>query len=348
MRIGVVCPYDLGRHGGVQDQARRLVGWLSAAGHAAVLVGPGREGPAGAILLGPTLTVPLNRSRVPFGVDPRVGRRLEEVLGDAHVVHVHEPLVPTVGHAALRLAGPAKVATFHADPPAAVRAAYRALAPLHRRLLRRAAVVTAVSPVAAAAARLIRPECRIVPNGIDLDELATGPKEPGRILFVGRDDRRKGLSVLLAAWPAIREENPRASLVVLGADRPDVLPGVRFLGPVSEERKREELAAAEVLCAPNLGGESFGVVVLEGMGAGCAVVASALPAFAHVLGDTGELVAPGDPVGLADRVVALLGDRERLAALGTAARERARRFDGAVVAAAYLTAYRDALTAERP
>ena len=149
--------------------------------------------------------------------------------------------------------------------------------------------------------------------------------------------------MLLDAWPAIRNAVPTATLVVAGAERDAAHDGVTYLGQVTEEGKRAALAEAEVFCAPNLGGESFGLVVVEGMASGCAVVASAIPAFAHVLGDTGELVAPGDPVGLGDRIVALLTDGERRLHLAAAAGARVQQFDGPAIAAEYLAAYDEAL-----
>jgi phosphatidylinositol alpha-mannosyltransferase len=116
-----------------------------------------------------------------------------------------------------------------------------------------------------------------------------------------------------------------------------------FLGRVSEERKRRELAEAEVFAAPNLGGESFGIVIVEAMAAGCAVVASDLPAFREVGGAAVRLVPPGDVAALASALGGLLGDRAEAARLGTAARRRAADFDLATVRESYLEAYRDAL-----
>lgn len=342
MKVAVVCPYDLGVPGGVQDQSTRLVIWLEKAGHKGVLIGPGTTGPPGAVLLGPATSVRANRSVAPVILNPRVGRRLRDAIGDADVVHVHEPLVPLVGPGALRAARGVKVVTFHADPSRAVRGAYKLAAPIGKRLLRRARVATAVSPVAATgAAPLAR--CRIVPNGIDVADYAAGEKTPGRVLFVGRDDPRKGLDVLLEAWPAVRASVPHATLHVVGAVRPEAAAGVLWRGRVDEAEKRVELAAAEVLAAPNLGGESFGIVVLEGMASRCAVVASALPAFVAVLGGAGTLVAAGDAWGLGRAIEGLLGDQDRRAEQADAGAAHAAGFDGAVVAGAYVEAYREAL-----
>lgn len=341
MRVAVVCPYDLGVPGGVQDQAIRLVRWLSGAGADAVLIGPGSRAPEEAVLLGSTTAVPINRSRAPISLDPRAGRRLRTALDDGFdVVHVHEPLVPTVGIAAMRVGAP-RVATFHADPPPWLRSAYRSGAGILRSLLG-GAIVTAVSPIAASAIDGIT-EYRVIPNGIDVDDYTTGPKQPGRVTFLGRDDPRKGLAIMLEAWPAINAAVPDATLHVVGADGSATIDGVTFLGRVTEEVKRRELAASAVHVAPNLGAESFGIVVLEAMAAGAAIVASDLPAFAFVGGETAALTPPGDRTRLSEGVVRLLTDPSRAAERGAAARARAREFDGPIVAAEYLAAYEDAL-----
>lgn len=343
MRVAVVCPYDLGRRGGVQDQATRLVRWLGAADHEAVLIGPGETGPDGAVLLGKAMVIRANRSAAPITLKPASVARVREATEGADVVHVHEPLMPAVGPAALKLGPGAKVATFHADPSRAVRGMYSLGRSLARLLLSQATVLTAVSEIAASAVRRVRP-VRIVPNGIDVAEYGGGAAVPGRVVFVGRDDPRKGLDVLLEAWPVIVAALPTATLEVVGAERPQELPGVRFLGSISEAGKRSALASAQVMAAPNTGGESFGVVLLEGMASGCAVVASGIPAFATLLAGSGELVAPGDADGLARAVIRLLEDDDRRRSLVAAARERAMAFDGPVVARRYLDAYEEALT----
>jgi len=342
MRIAVVSPYDLDAAGGVQDQVVRLTRWLRAAGHEAVPVGPGLHGPEGAVLVGSAVSVPVNRSRAPVALDPRAFAKVRSALRGFDVVHVHEPFVPTVGPAALRVSDAATVATFHADPSPLVRRLYALGSAAARRMLRSARVVTAVSPVAAGAVRPIA-AVRIVPNGIDVAEYGHGVPVPGRVAFLGRDDQRKGLDVLLEAWPQVIGRVPQATLHVIGAERPDALAGVTFHGRVDDGTKRLLLAESEVFAAPNTGGESFGIVVLEAMASGCAVVASAIPAFVHVLSDAGELVAPGDIAGLADRLAALLTAPGRRNAMAERSRNRALAFDGSTVAALYLQAYEDAL-----
>ena len=314
MRIGLVSPYDLGRAGGVQDQVIRLAGWLEDAGHDPIIVGPGTEGPDGAILLGPTTTITANRAQTPIRLDPRVGRRLRAALGGIDVLHVHEPLMPTVSTAAMRIKGPAKVATFHADPTVWARSAIEGIV-----------------------------EYRIVPNGIDIADYSKGPKDPVRVAFLGRDDERKGLSVLLDAWPTVRASVPEARLVVMGADRGDAGNGVEYLGWVDETTKRSVLSTASVFCAPNLGGESFGITLAEAMASDCAIVASAIPAFEHVAGPTARFCTPGDAACLARELESVLTDRATAQRLGSDAGERVIQFDGATVAAQFVSAYEAAI-----
>jgi phosphatidylinositol alpha-mannosyltransferase len=339
----------------VQDQVGKLATWLAEAGHEAVVIGPGREsvlaGSPPTTLLGPTVGVRANRSTAPILLDPRVVRSLRSAVEGCDVVHVHEPLMPAVGPAAMLGLDLPEVATLHADPSPAVRRLYRTARPLVRRVLGRAAVVTAVSPVAASAVGPL--PVRLVPNGIDVAGYTgnhRGVALAGQVAFVGRDEPRKGLGVLLEAWPRVVEAVPGSELVVVGADAPAGHgrggSAVRFLGRVSDEEKRRVLGESAVLCAPNTGGESFGIVLVEAMAAGCVVVASALPGFVHVLGDAGVLVSPEDPAALAAAVTGLLGDPARLADLADRSRTRVRRFDREVVLAGYLAAYRDAVAAD--
>jgi len=341
MKIAVVSPYDLALPGGVQDQVIALVEGLRADGHRAWAVAPGTGGPEGTRHLGGVVSFPANRSRAPISLDPRTAARVRNAVADAEVVHVHEPLMPVVSLAATIGAGPPVVATFHADPGPVVRTVYRTASAVLRRLLARPAVVSAVSPVAASAVGRFA-DVRIIPNGVDVSAFPPPAPVPGRVVFLGRDEIRKGLENLLQAWPVVRAGSSERELRVVSAVRSSGPEGVAFLGRVSEDRKRRELAAAQVFCAPNLGGESFGIVIVEAMAAGCAVVASDLPAFRHVGGDAIRFVPPGDVTALTAAIRGLLDDRKAAAALGQAGRRRAARFDLAAVRERYLEAYREA------
>jgi phosphatidylinositol alpha-mannosyltransferase len=344
VRIGLVCPYDMGRPGGVQDQVVRLSRWLKALGHEVRVVAPGTIDLEGFVGVGPASVVPANGAQTPIALSPAVAGRVLEGLDGLDVVHVHEPLMPQVSLAALRKAKAPLVGTLHADVSPVGEWLYRLGRPLLGRLLKRLAVVTAVSPIAA---RVLgeMPHVRIIPNGIDHDLYLDGEKDPNLVVFLGRNDPRKGLPVLLSAWPEIRARHPRASLLVMGCDAAEELEGVTFAGRVSELEKRMYLGRASIYCAPNLSGESFGIVVVEAMAAGCAVVASGLRAFVRVAGDTARFVAPGDSSGIANAVVDLLEDPDRARTMGDAARASSTRFGRDAVATAYMCAYEDAIAA---
>ena len=153
----------------------------------------------------------------------------------------------------------------------------------------------------------------------------------------------RALDVALEAWPRVRALVPEAELRVVGADRARGPEGVTFLGRLETDAKQAELHRATVLVAPNLGGESFGLVVVEGMASGCAVVASDLQAFRDVAGDAARLVRPGDPPALADAVIGLLTDPDAAGRLAAAGRRRAELYGRTTVLGAYLAAYGDAL-----
>jgi phosphatidylinositol alpha-mannosyltransferase len=343
VRVAIVCPYDLGRFGGVQDQALSLAGWLREAGHDAFVVGPG-DGPDGTVSVGKSVPLPANGSVAAISLRPRQLARLAAVTEGADVVHIHEPFMPTVSLAATRLPSVPKVGTFHADPSQLLRRLYRSARPVARRIVGRLDVVTAVSPVAASVIDELA-TVRLVPNGIDVGAYRPSRGEPKRVAFLGRDEPRKGLDVLLAAWPQVHAAVPDAELVVAAGERSGDIAGVRFVA-VPHGEKSAYLESAAVYCAPNRGGESFGIVLVEGMAAGCAVVASALPAFVHVLGDAGVLIRPGDADGLAGALIRVLSDADLCRELQDRAVARVERYDRAAVLDAYLAAYDAAI--ERP
>lgn len=334
----MVCPYDLGLHGGVQQLTIELVDRLRDAGHDAWLVGPGQRN--GARDVGPTTRIRANRSAVPVALGPGVGKRTQAALAGADVVHIHEPLIPRVSTSALRSPLP-KVLTFHADAPRWATAMYRVL---ERPMRLGRHVVTAVSPVAEAALPVGWGPVEIIPNALDVAAYATDePRHRNRVTFLGRDDPRKGLDVLLRAWPTIRAGVGDAELVVMGASRAAPMAGVRFVGRVTESEKRRLLASSTVHVAPNTGGESFGIVVAEAMAAGCAVVATELPAFTAVMEGAGIHVPVGDVPAISQAVIGLLTDSDAADGHGEAGRARAATFDWSSVTSRYLDAYRRAV-----
>ncbi|HSL25124.1 MAG TPA: glycosyltransferase family 4 protein [Acidimicrobiia bacterium] len=335
MRIGLVSPYDLERPGGVQRQVLDLAGLLRDRGEESVVIGPGAS-TVGGISVGRVVAVRANRSVVPLAMGFGAFRQLRRAAAGLDVLHVHEPLIPMVGPAALR-AGRPVVATFHALPPGWAARSYRAIP----RAWFRGAVLTAVSEQAASAPSRLG-EVEIIPNGIDLTGFAgDGPRRPHRVVFVGRDEPRKGLRLLLEAWPAVREAHPEADLIVIGTAGSS-REGLQFVGRVSEDQKRAFLSTAAILAAPNLGSESFGVVLVEGMAAGCAVVASDIPGFREVASGAAELIRPGRADLLAATISGLLGDPTKVGVLRTAGWQRAAMFDWSRVLPRYLACYQRA------
>ena len=340
----MVSPYSLDHPGGVQAQAGLLVGWLRSEGEEAWLVAPGSEGgPEGTVYLGHTVGVRTNRSVAPVRLSRGTAAAVEKAIAGADVVHIHEPFVPAVALGALRVPAIAKVGTFHADPGRGVRFLYSLLRRRWSSLAGNLSVATAVSPVAAEAVSSIVDPVRIIPNAIDLGELTVQvTRDPLRVAFLGRDEPRKGLGVLLEAWPAVRHLVPGAELVVMGSRRA-ARSGVRFLGEVDDATKMQELAAAAVFVAPNTGGESFGLILLEAMAAGCAIVASDLASFHYVAGDAATYSPPGDAPALARALGTILRDQDVRSEYQRRSKDRVRTFDRRQVVSDYLKVYAEAV-----
>ena len=355
MRIALVSPYDLTLPGGVQSHVNHLRDALRGFGDEVVVVGPGKEtGVEGHVPVGGSVSVPFNGSRAPIALSPTSWRGTARALRAARpdVVHVHEPLVPWVGVAATRARAPV-VGTFHAWSDA--NRLYRLARPLGRRLVRRLEVMVAVSEVAAdyhaAALGVPRRRFVVVPNGVDVERFATAAPLPGvhdperpTLLFVGRLERRKGLEPLIRAFTRLKTERPDLRLVVVGEGPerercqsllPTRLRGdVLFLGRVDQADLPGCFAAADLYVSPALGGESFGIVLLEAMAAGRPVVASDLPGYRTLLreGIQGRLTPPGDVAALAEAIGALLDNPSLRDAMAHQGRRTAATFDWEVVA----------------
>jgi phosphatidylinositol alpha-mannosyltransferase len=264
-------------------------------------------------------------------------------------------MIPTACVTALLSARAPLVATFHkyGEGPGW----YRPFGPLCRTLATRLRVRLAVSEAARRhASRTCPGDYEIVPNGLDTERFARlpGPRAEGRVVFVGRADRRKGLPVLLRALSGLPEAR-RVDLVGVSQHElvraahgtpPGALAGVRAHGRVSDAVRDRLLARADVLCAPALEGESFGLVLLEAMAAGVPVVASRVAGYADLLGSgVGVMVPPGDPGALRTSLRRALGDADLRARLAAAGRRRARAFDWDRVAARVIGAYERGLGA---
>lgn len=358
MRVGLVCPYSFDVPGGVQSHVLGLAGWLAAAGHEPAILAPGVVPDATlarlgldrrhVTSLGGTLAIPWNGSVARVAAGPATARRVRRWLAHQRldVLHLHEPVSPSAALWALLLARTPIVATFHV---ATGRSRLLGLAGhVLRRRLRAVGRTLAVSETAAAVARdQLGLDPVIVPNGIDVGEFrrprATG--SPPRVGFLGRrSEPRKGLAVLLAALPCLENLHGPVDVVVAGPGEAPLPPGVRSVGVLDDEARADLLSGLDVFVAPHLGGESFGLVLIEALAAGTQVVASDLPAFRDVLeGPEGRPVGRTFPVGdapaLARAIAATLADP---LAPPAELRARAARFDWSAVGPAVLAAYADA------
>ncbi len=297
----------------------------------------------------------------PFPAGGVIAPRRELRQGDFDVIHVHEPVVPLVGWNAALGARTPVVGTFHAYSTKAIpnRIATGLGA---RRVFNRLSARIAVSEAAAwTGRRWFGGEYEIVPNGVDVDAAPSGPKPPSeelRVLFVGRPEARKGLPVLLAAFGALVEHVP-CRLTLVGAEReevlryladPELLRWIEIGGRVSGETLWRYLHTADLLCAPSLSGESFGMVLTEAFAAGTPVIASAIAGYSDVVSDgvDGVLVPPADPQRLAEELQRAYHEPERLRAMGEAARRSAQRYGWSRVADRVTEVYERAIELPQP
>src|SRR3954452_15268217 len=385
MRIALVSPYSWTYPGGVTRHIEALAGQFLARGHDVKVLAPFdpddrmaarmhagarpelRPVPDYLIPLGRTVGLPTNGavSNVALTANPYLRARHELEHGDFDVVHVHEPVTPIIAWDAVRHHRGPLVGTYHCysenlvtNGIASLLGARRAMSRLHVRI--------AVSEAAALTGRrFFGGSYRVIPNGVDLDggpglcasaTALRAPDDPLRIVFVGQAVERKGLPVLLRAFEALREHIP-ATLEVVGADEEEVAPllldgahGVTVLGKVDDEAKHAALQRADVLSAPSLGGESFGMVLTEAFAAGTPVVASDIAGYRDVVSDRhdGLLLPRADATVLAETLRDLANDPPRVAELAANARESAERYAWPRIASQLVSAYEDARVVPQP
>jgi phosphatidyl-myo-inositol alpha-mannosyltransferase len=360
MRVGVVCPYSLDVPGGVQNHVRDLAAQLPRRGYDVRVLAPGgdaRDLPVHVETVGRAVPVPYNGSVARLAFGPRVAARVRRWLteGDFDVLHVHEPSVPSVSLLALWQTDRPVVATFHTATSRSrtMSSAAALLRPSMEKISARIAVSEAARSTLV---HHLGGEPVVIPNGLDCavfaaaDPLPTWQAPAPTLGFLGRtDEPRKGLGVLLDALPLLVREHPNIRLLVAGRGSPDVFDSVDadsrrhvdYLGQVSDDDRAKLLASVTVYVAPQTGGESFGIVLVEAMAAGAAVVASDLPPFRAVLGDGryGALFAAGDPADAARVIGALLASATDRAALQRRAAAAAWRYDWGRVMPAITAVY---------
>ncbi|MGH8881246.1 MAG: glycosyltransferase family 4 protein [Stackebrandtia sp.] len=367
MRIGIVSPYSFAVPGGVQGHIRDLAETLIEAGHTVSVLAPsdrGDELPPYVVSAGRAIPVKYNGSVARLSFGPVAATRVRRWLrgGDFEVLHVHEPLSPSLSLLACVLARGPVVATFHSSMTRSrVLAAGRGVAQL---VLEKITARIAVS----AHARRVQVEhlgggATEIPNGVnvrrfaDAEPLPGWPVPGGSLGFLGRfDEPRKGFATLLDAFTALAPNHPGLRLLVLGPGNPDealrpvpesVRDRIDFLGAADDGVKARMLRSVDLYVAPNTGGESFGMILTEAMAARTPIVASDLDAFRRVLGEgaAGALFPVGDASALAGTAERLLADPERRRAYVARSAELLPDFDWHRVAADVLDVYSAALAA---
>jgi phosphatidylinositol alpha-mannosyltransferase len=348
VKIGIVVPFSWSFWGAVVEHAELQAAALEALGHDVRLImgndppgqftrvlhpRVGRHGhpPENVVPVGRSVIVPANGSLPNIVLSPRAFGRIRRTLERERfdVLHLHEPMTPAICTAVLVLSRAPMVGTFHASGELGW---MRAGKPLWGFLVDRLDHRIAVSERARVSQQRWLPgEYEVVPNGVLVPETANAGDREHRIVFAGRQEPRKGLQVLLAAWPAIHRRSG-LRLTVAGADPlavrlllarlrvPD--DGIDVVGFLSQEELTATLLRSKALVAPSLGQESFGMVLTRAFACALPAVASDIPGYREVLEPSASrAVPPGDEHALADAVCSLVDDEGQRARLGAAARE---------------------------
>ena len=355
MRVGLLCPYSLTIPGGVQGQVLGLARALRGRGHEVRVLGP-CDGPppdAGVTPLGRSVPTAANGSVAPLAPDPSAQLRTIRALRDEdfELLHLHEPLAPGPCITTLLMGDAPKVGTFHA---AGESAAYRYLGWGLTRLARRLDHRCAVSPDAVALAESgLGGRYELLFNAVEVERFAQGPAHPTdgpTIFFLGRHEPRKGLEVLLAALADL----PADVRLWVGGDGPQTEElqeryghdgRIEWLGRISDDERSARMRGCTVYCSPSVRGESFGMVLLEAMASGCALVASDLDGHRNVASDgVDALLAPvGDAAALAKALRRVLDDESLRTELVEGGRRRAEQLSMAHLAERYEATYRRVL-----
>ncbi|MEU4340659.1 glycosyltransferase family 4 protein [Nocardia sp. NPDC023852] len=360
MKIGMVCPYSFDVPGGVQAHVVELARVFIERGHKVSVLAPAADDtplPEFVVSAGRAVAIPYNGSVARLSFGPMAYTRIRRWIdgNDFDVLHIHEPNAPSLSMLALKIAEGPIVATFHTSTTKSlVLSTFQGvLRPYHEKISGRIAVSELARRWQVEA---LGSDAVEIPNGVDVPAFARAPMLPGypraggTVLFLGRyDEPRKGMEVLLGALPDLARRHPEVEILIVGRGDEDRLRReagplaghLHFLGQVSDEEKASAMRSADVYVAPNLGGESFGIILIEAMAAGTAVVASELDAFRRVLRDgaAGVLVPVGDSAALAAALHAVLTDEVRREALVHTATQVVGEYDWPVVAEQILRVY---------
>ena len=356
----MVCPYSFDVPGGVQAHVLQLAAVLRDRGHEVSVLAPSSPHvklPDYVVSGGKAVPVPYNGSVARLRFGPATHRLVKKWIaaGDFDVLHLHEPNAPSLSVLALMIAEGPIVATFHTSTTKSLALSFfqGILRPWNEKIVGRIAVSDLARRWQMEA---LGSDAVQIPNGVDIASFAsarplTGYPRPGKtVLFLGRfDEPRKGMAVLLGALPALVGRFPDIEVLVVGRgdedevrdEAGDLSGHLRFLGQVDDAEKASALRSADVYCAPNTGGESFGIVLVEAMATGTPVVAADLDAFRRVLADgrAGRLVPVGDSDALAEALNAVLGDARLRARYVKAATAEVQRYDWSVVAGDIIRVY---------
>lgn len=356
----MVCPYSFDVPGGVQAHVVELAQVLIERGHRVSVLAPASEEtelPDFVVSAGRAVAIPYNGSVARLSFGPTAYARIRRWINDNNfdVLHIHEPNAPSLSMLALKIAQGPIVATFHTSTTKSlVLSTFQGvLRPYHEKISGRIAVSELARRWQVEA---LGSDAVEIPNGVNVAAFARAPRldgyprAGGTVLFLGRyDEPRKGMAVLLQALPALVAAHPDVQILIVGRGDEERLRAqagehahhLRFLGQVSDEEKASALRSADVYCAPNLGGESFGIVLVEAMAAGTPVVASELDAFRRVLRDgaAGLLTPIGDPLRLSQALDTVLTDRTQRAELVAAANIAVAEYDWPVVAEQIMRVY---------
>jgi phosphatidylinositol alpha-mannosyltransferase len=352
VKIGMVCPYDWSFPGGVRSHIQGLSEALGRKGIEVLIIAPATKDEAGIFDAGRTLPIPYNGSVARLCLSPQANRRIRKrfAVGDLDLVHIHEPLSPSVSMLAVHQAKVPIVATFHASQVKSK--AYATAKPFLDLLMEKIQGRIVVSKSAHNLISNYFPgQYHNIPNGIRMSEFSEAEPATGLaggkpfVLFVGRPEPRKGLGVAVKAVEKVRESFP-IEMVAVGPTAKDVPSWVHALGSVSQDELPGIYRAAKVFCAPSLGGESFGIVLAEAAAAGVPVVCSDIPGYVEAAAGMALHAPPGDAGATASMILSVLTDPDRASRMIARGRKRAWQLDWDVLAGQIIEVYEGARTIE--